>query len=1152
MRKNLLLSIDTIKNIEIKHFIRMMRLSVLFILLSVFSAHATVSKSQNIRITLTEKALSLNELFNEIEKQTDYLFIYDKNEIDLQQKVKVEARNQEVSEVLDNTLKDTGITYEFSKNYISLRKAKLGKTGLVQSQQEKKISGIVTDVNGEPVIGANVMEKGTSNGTITDIDGKFFLNIGSEDATLVVSYIGYISSEIRMKGKTFFSISLKEDTKTLDEVVVVGYTSMKRELLTGSVASMKMTDELKNTPSISPADVLAGKLAGVNVSSADGLPGNQSSLSIRAKSSWNAQDVLYVIDGMISNADDFNSLSANEIENVTVLKDAASTAIYGSRAAGGVVVVTTRAGSYGEKLRLEYSFNTGVDKRGKELELTDGVKTAELYMRINPTSDPAGWAWSKEEIEQMKTINNGWGYDILDAVWQDPKVTTHNIGISGGSEKVKFYAGGSITKQDGFMENLTYKKKNLRLNISAKLSKDLEAYCSLSYKANEKQHMTGGSRIGNIYSLYKWLLAWQPDYPIYTDGGSPIDIGWWGSIPAQIRGDGGYLRSWGVNPTLNMSLNYKLPFLEGLSVKASYSKSYLHNRTKNYQKRYKMVRTKKSGKHFWLTSDDNIVETVMSSQVPKEFLEESSSWTDNEQYNMQLSYDHVFNNLHNVKASVVFEKYESSNGGMLAGVENFPVYNTDQWWATGADRADSYVSRDAKYSDQSLGRQSWIGQLYYDYSGKYLLGFNYRYDGSMNFSPDQRWGFFPSGSVGWIISKEPFFNTKVVNFLKLRASVGLTGNDAIGGWQWQQSYISANSGYYGTKNGISNGITYGVLPNEKLTWEKSMTYNIGVDLDFLEHFDLSAEYYFTRTYDILGTRSLDVPPTFSLKLPAENYGEVHANGAEMKLGYSNTFNDFNVFGSLILSYANATYKKYDDDKVTYDFQKRVGRSLTAVYGYKADRIIRSQEELDKFNAEHPDFNFNGIKPDLGQLIYKDLSGPDGAPDGVVNNYDRVMLKKSNNPFVLGLSLGAEWKGIAVNTVFSGNIGQERFIDDIFHTFEWNRMWVKTYTDCWTPENPNAPMPKRLGWGSGDKTYNQPTDFWLRDASFVRLKNLTVSYTLPQKLTKSFGLNKLQFYFVGTNVFTMGSFNKNYYDAEMSNGFSFPIMKSYNFGVSVAI
>lgn len=1144
---------------------RIMKLGVAFSFLTAFQLYAADSYSQNTKLSLSLKNKTVEQAIDQIEKETGYSFLFTDQTLDVSRIVNLKVKNGQIDQVLSQIFDNTNVDYKIVDKQIILSK----KTDVpVIQQNNRTVTGIVTDPTGEPVIGANVVVKGTTLGTITDFDGKFSLEV-PEGAVLSISYIGFAEQDIRIGNSSSLKVSLKEDSQALDEVVVVGYTTVKKELLTGAVSSMKMTEELQNAPSITPANALAGKLAGVNVLTANGLPGEFANISIRAKSSWNAQNVLFVIDGMISDATDFNNLSANEIENVTVLKDAASAAIYGSRAAGGVIVVTTKTGSYGQKVKIDYSFNTGFDKRGKEMQLTSGVQTAEYYNRINPNSDPISWRWSQDDIEWIKGINNGWGYDLIDAVWQNPKITTHNIGVSGGSEKVKFYAGGAFTKQEGFLDNLGYKKNNFRLNLTAKLSDNLDVTGQFALNSNYRELMTGGSpnMVGDIHAVYRWMKGWQPDYPIYTDSGQPIDIGWWANLPAQIRGDGGYLHSNTLNPTMNISATYRIPYVKGLSAKASYSKSYTYFRAKDYQKRYKMAKMKKEGLHIWNTSDDDIIGYVMSGQVSKDYLEKRSTWGDNWQYNLQLSYARTFNNRHNLNASLVFEKYESNMGGMAAGVETFPIYNKDQWWATSPDRADSYVIHSAFnsagqniYCDQALGRQSWIGQLLYDYDGKYLFNASYRYDGSMNFAPDKRWGFFPSGSVGWVISKESFFKSDVIDFLKLRGSVGLTGNDAIGGWQWQQSYVSSNSAYFGTGDKISSGITYGVLPNENLTWEKSLSYNVGVEMDFLDHFNIMAEYYYTNTYDILGTRSLDVPPTFSQQLPKENYGEVHAQGVELSIGYENKFGDFNVSGAFVASYANANYAKYDDDKVAYDYQKRVGRSLTAVYGYKADGVIRSQEELDQFNAQHPNYNFHGIKPELGQLTYKDLSGPEGKPDGIVDNYDYVMIRNNNNPIVLGLTLGAEWKGLAVNAVFNGNLGKEQFVYNMFDTYDWNRMWITSYQESWSPDNPNGTLPLRKNYYQGDKTYGHQSDFWLKKANFFRLKNLNISYTIPQYLYNRFGLDKVQVYFTGTNVFVISNFNKNYYDPEtahpsnpgVGDPWAFPIMKSYNFGISVTI
>lgn len=1142
-------------NIYLKPTIfRVLKLSTLCLILGVEAGFATESYSQKTTFTISVQDQSVKDVFDYIEQHSEFIIFYLDKTIDVNRKVSINLKGQRVESILEQLFKNTDVTYTINDRQILLSKRKevteAAPVVAVVQQKKNTVTGVVLDPTGMPVIGANIMVKGTTSGTITDMDGKFSLDV-DKDATLVISYIGFASQEIKVGNQTKLSIALKEDSKALDDLVVVGYTAQRRELLTGSVASMKVTEELKNVPSTSPADILAGQLSGVNVSTGDGLPGNQSSISIRAKSSWNSQDVLYVIDGIISSVTDFNNLSSNEIDNVTVLKDAASAAIYGSRAAGGVVVVTTKGGTYGQKVKIEYSFNTGFSKRGKNAELTDAAQTAEMYMRVNPTSDPASWAWTPEEIEWIKTVNGGWGYDLVDAVWQDPQISTHNIGITGGSEKVKFYAGGSFTKQDGFLENLWYKKNNYRLNISAKISKDLEIFGSLSLQHTKKSSVTGSSA-GDVYGLYQWLLGWQPDDPIWTDGGLPIDPSWNANVAAQVRGDAGYIHDNFLKPTLNIKATYKIPFVKGLSLIAGFSKSYTNSRNKTYQKKYKMYVTKKEGTHKVSTKDEDIIGVSTSSQISNDYLEESSNWGDSWQYNIQLSYDKVFRDVHNLKATLVFEKQETNTGGMLAGVQNFPVYNTDNWWATSADRMDSYISNSSSLTDQGVGRQSWIGQLLYDYNGKYLFSASYRYDGSMNFAPKYRWGFFPSGSIGWILSKEPFFNISQVDLLKLRASIGLTGNDAVGGWQWQQLYRAGNSAYFGTDNAISPGITYGVLPNEKLTWEKSLTYNVGLDLGFLSDFTLSGEYYYTNTYDILGARSLAVPPTFSLELPAENYGEVHAQGVEFSLGYQHKFGDFNFNGGLVLSYANANYIKYDDDKVTYDYQKRVGRSLTAVYGFLSDGIIRTEEDLERFNKEHPGYNFKGIVPELGQLVYKDVSGPKNIPDGIIDDYDQVILLDNNNPIVMGITVGGEWKGFALSAVFNGCFKQEKFMRDLFEGNEWDRTWVGSYYGSWTLENPNSEFPKRIHVWNPYKTYSQNSDFWLKKSNYMRLKNLNLSYTLPVKLYEKMGIDRVQVYFTGSNLFVISPFNKKYYDPEIGSGKTFPIMKSYNFGINITL
>ncbi|WP_288735130.1 TonB-dependent receptor [uncultured Parabacteroides sp.] len=1009
--------------------------------------------------------------------------------------------------------------------------------------QKRLVTGVVLDSQGEPVVGANVFEKGEkTNGTITDISGKFSLNV-SDNATLVVSFVGFKNQEIAVKGRDKIDIRLADDTELLDEVVVVGYMTQKKGLVTGAVSSMKMDEKLNTLPTTSAGNILVGKLAGVSVSTPNGLPGAAPSISIRTGSSWNDQNVTYVIDGVVRGGGDFNNLSPNEIEDITVLKDAASAAIYGSRSAGGVIIVTTKKGTRGKPV-FNYSYGYSIDTRTKNSDLTSGVEAAELYGRINGEADPAGWAWSQEEIDHIRTINNGWGYDQLDAVWRNPVTQTHNFSVNGGSEKVRYFGAASYVKQEGFLKPYTYDKYNIRMNVTADITKDLEVFAGLAIYNT----FQGNAVFENAEANYGKLRVWQPDQPVYTDSGKHIDFGWIANNGASVDGKGGYNKSQMLKPQAVISATYKAPFLKGLSAKISYSRSWVHDLNKIYYTNYDLYQVKKSGthNHIFSTKDEDIIGTRKTTWVGKDYIQRKSSWSGDKQFNVQLSYENVFNNLHRVSGTLVTEWYEGDGASVHGGRETFPVYMTDQFWAASSARADTWGGGD---TDWQSGRFSYIGQFSYSYADKYLLSFSFREDGSMNFAPSQRWGFFPAGSLGWVISEESFFNKSAIQFLKLRASVGLTGNDSVGGWQWQESYKSGSSAYFGSSPSKSVGITYGSVVNPNLTWEKALSYNVGADVNFLNHWTVSADYWYRNSYDILGSRQNTLPNSFSLTMPAENYGEIHAQGFDLQLGYHGNNKDFSYYGNLTMSYGwNKTIKQdYAENARWIDIP--VGKSRSYITGWEFDKIIRTQEELDAFKAEHPNYQHNGLSPELGMMVFKDLSGPDGKPDGIINDWDKVILKNSNNPVIYGLNLGGSWKGLSVDLMFSGQLGVDKWATDLAGGVEWNRMWKKWYNDSWTPENQNATLPKRIS-SNNTKTYETASSYWLKDASFMRLKYLTVSYNLPKNQFYNKLFDDVRFFVTGTNLFVLSSFNKNYYDSEIGNGNAFPILRSVNLGVDV--
>lgn len=1101
--------------------------------------------AQSVNLQLDQ--VSVKQAMNELKKESGYSFVYVSGDVDTQKQVTVKAT--QLDELIKQILQGQEVTYEIKGKNIIVKK--IVSSAPQQDKKTRKISGVVKDAQGEPVIGANVVVKGDElNGVITDFDGNFTLDV-PEDGSFEVSYIGYLSQVLPVKGKSTFMVSLKEDTKTLDEVVVIGYTTQKKGLLSGSVEHMKMDDQMKTMPTTAAGNLLVGKLAGVDVSTPGAIPGSDPDITIRTVSAWKRdnkkqQPVTYVIDGVVRGAGDFNNLSPNEIDDITVLKDAASAAIYGSRSAGGVILVTTKKGKTG-KPTVNYSYSYSVDTRTKNSDLTSAIETGELYNRINGEADPAGWAWSQEELDYFKNVNGGWGYDQLDMVYRNPATQTHNVSVNGGNEKIRYFAGGSYVQQKGFLEPLSYDKYNLRLNVTADVSDNFQVQTGLALYNNKKGNVADNE---NPWDTYKKLRVWQPDQAVFTDSGQYIDYGWIGNVGARVKGGSGYNKNEYLKPQLTVSGTYKAPFLKGLSAKMSYSKSWTNEITKKFYTNYDMMIMKRSGPNnrIMSTKDSDIVGVKRSSWITKDYIERKSAWSDDQQLNFQLSYDNVFNDVHRVSGTLVTEWYEGGGASIWGGREGFPVYTTDQFWAASGTRADSWAGGDTDWKD---GRMSYIGQFNYSYADKYLFTFSFREDGSMKFAPDKRWGFFPAASAGWVVSEENWFDKKHVQRLKLRASAGLTGDDSVGGWQWQESYISdGKNAYFGKNPSRRVGLTYGSVVNENMTWEKSLSFDLGVDMDFLDHWNLSLDYWYRNTYDILDNRVLSLPSTFSLSMPAENYGKVRAQGIDFKLGYSGQSKDFTYFANLTASYGwnEVITKDYAENAKWYDIP--VGRSLSYITGYKFDRIIGTQEELDAFIEAHPGYLHKGKSPELGMMVFKDLSGPDGTPDGIIDSWDKTILKNKNNPLIYGLNLGGSWKGLSLDMMFSGRLGSYKWMKDLVQGVEWNRMWKEWYTDSWSPENPHASLPMRKNHDQ-TKTYDEDTDYWLKKNNFMRMKYLTVSYELPKNQFYSSVFDKVRVFFTGTNLFVWSNFNKNYYDPEIGDGNSFPVSRSFSFGIDVS-
>ena len=1090
-------------------------------------------------VSLTMNNVTVKQAMDALKKQSGYSFVFSSEDVDTKKKVSVDAEDQKVEDVVRQILDGQSVTYEIKGKNIVVRSI----TQTSSSQQKKTITGTIVDPSGMPVIGANVMVKGTTNGTITDMDGKFSLEVAS-GATLMVSYIGFANQEIKIGNQTVLSITLKEDAEALDELVVVGYTKQKKGLLTGAVVNMSVSEDLEKLPTTSAGNLLVGKIAGVNVSTPTAIPGKNPDISIRTGSSWNSQGVLYVIDGMVRGGGDFNNLSPSEIEDITILKDAASAAIYGSRSEGGVVLVTTKKGKIG-KPTFSYSYGYSFDSRTKNQEFTSAVETFELYNRINGAAPNADF-WSQDELDYLKTINGGWGYDHLGQAYRNPSTQTHNLTVSGGTDLINYFAAASYVKQEGMFDPLNYDKYNLRVNVTAKISDDLEAFVGFGLSNNKTTSIH--EEYGTPDQTYQSLISDNPAFPDFTDSGALLARGGTWNIMSRMNGADGYLKETFLKPQLVASLTYKIPFIEGMNAKVSYGQTWTHNYKENFFKRYEMVDTKTMGTngHIWSTKDEDIMQTYLCSWPEKSLLEKNSSWSGDKQLNFQLNYDRTFG-LHHVTGAFVTEWTESSGAGVYGGRENFPVYTTDQFWAASSIREDTYGGGDTTWES---GRMSYVGQFTYSYADKYLMSFSFREDGSMNFAPNKRWGFFPAGSLGWVISDENFFNKSFIDFLKLRLSLGLTGNDSVGGWQWQYSYQQGNSDYWGTDPTRFVGIKYGGVVNPDLTWEKSLSWNLGVDTHLGRNWNASVDYWFRDTYDILGDRQTTLPTTFSMSMPKENYGEIHAQGIDLNVGYNGQTKDFNYYANMTVSYGWNEVIKKDYAENAKEIDIPIGRATNYITGYVYDGIIRTQEQLDDFNKMYPNYTINGKKPELGMMVYKDVSGPDKTPDGIIDSWDKVILHDNNFPVVYGINLGGSWKGLSLDVMFSGRLGEYKSFKDLQEGAEWHRMWHEWYDNSWTEDNPNAMLPKRLPY-SEYKTYSEDSEFWLVKNNFLRMKYATLSYSLPKTLLSSaFGnlFQDIKLYCTGTNLFVWSKFK--YYDPEIGSGKQFPVSRSFNVGVNV--
>ena len=1027
--------------VPLKHSFRIMRNAFLALFLFVGTTYATESYSQNMRVTVVSSSITTGQVLSEIEDQTDYLFVYDVNEVNLDRNVNVRAENRPVSEVLDEVFEGTDVDYAMEgKNIMLMKRSKKETPVSVQQTSGNTIQGVVTDANGEPIIGANIMIEGTTTGTITDFDGRFTLDV-PENATLQISYIGFVSQNVKVNGRKDITVKLVEDAKTLDEVVVVGYGTMKKSDLTGSVSSIT-SDNFKLGTDLTPQQLMQGAFSGVNISQNSGKPGGSNTIRVRGGTSISASnDPLYVIDGVpistsagvnqsnISTATtDFfdqepinplSNINPNDIESINILKDASATAIYGSRGANGVIMITTKKGKAGVR-QLDYSFNLGISTVANKLDVLTGDEYRQTVTDLGLTLDDKG-------------MNTDW----QDVIFRTAISQNHYVSFMSGSEKTSYRASAGYSNQNGIMEGSGMKSANARVNINHKALNDkLKLNLNISYGETDSDQApvsnTVGSEMGSsmLYEAY----VFNPTYPIYDENGDYYDVPPYRVNPASFakelldeRGTSQFLGN------LTADWNFYKPFT--LQVNVGYNKNTIS-------------RNSYISKSNLLGNSNNGYVTVQKLSDYSKLLETI------------LKYNQSFGK-HHIDAMIGYSWQYFYGEGQTTKAYGF-LSDNFKWYSLAAAQTVESISSYA----ESNTLISMYGRVNYNYADKYLLTATVRRDGSSRFGSGNKWGVFPSVAASWRISQEDFFQNDVMSDLKLRVSFGITGSQEIGNYNSLSTLGASTNGYLvgGEKVTI-------VLPqqytNPDLKWEQTAQTDVGIDFGFFNgRIRGSIDYYYKKTTDLL--LSVAVPSPSLITTQIANVGTVTNQGIELDLAFDlMRRKNFSWEANLNLSHNKNEVVSLSNDKWTGDNMQVApcqGQGLSGTYA----QLIMPGQPIGTFYGKR----FIGIVDGVEQF----------ANDG-----ESEVIGCAQPDLTFGLGTNLQYKNWTFSLNFRGSIG-----NDVYNCTANNLAYLS-----------NLPgrnvLREAVTSGVNRDQAKVFSSRFIEDGSFVRLDNISLGYnfSLPK-------------------------------------------------------
>lgn len=1115
MKNNTLSGRYCFKNPRFKQIFRIMRISTFLLMVCVFCSYAGNVHSQNAKVSIRMNNVKLDKILNEIENQTDYLFIYN-NQVDINKITSVKVKNEAVAQVLDRILSGTGINYELEGTHIILTTEAI--KDLHAQQQAKTVTGTVTDVSGEPIIGANIRIKGTTTGTITDIDGNFSIK-AEPQSVIEVSYIGYLTQETVINNQKSIRFLLKEDRKTLDEVVVIGYGVQKKADLTGSVANIN-TEKLNTQSNANIGQALQGKIAGVDIVSQGGAPGSGTRIMVRGIGTLNNASPLYIVDGMYMNSIDH--INPNDIASIDVLKDASSAAIYGSRAANGVIIVTTKEGSNTEgKPIIDLSVNLGISTASKFLDMLDAKGWAEV-------TTIARQAIGKPALDMATDLANKPDNDWQDIMFRPALMQNYNLSVKGGGKYSTYYTGLGYFNQDGIVKGTNYQRYNIQSKNDYKrgiFSAGTNLIISFSHDKPLHQELRGGM-IGTILQSVPTLEK----YDDTREGGYGGTYGDVVNIPHPLAIiDDNIMDRYNENVKIFANLYAQIELFKGLKYKLNLTPDFSFERYKNYLNKY----------DFGLATN-SITQLTERQRRRRNILVENL-----------LTFDRTFGE-HKISALAGYTYQDSRFRHIQAYGEGLP---------------QGLEEIDAATTNRSNEGNSWrsvltsiLGRVFYSYQNKYLFTATIRRDGSSKFGKNNRYGYFPSFSLGWNVAEEKFMeNVHWLDQLKLRGGYGVLGNQEIDNYQYS-STITTGINYPDGNGGLLQGAFPKNFANPDIKWEETAMTNVGIDfMAFNNRLSLTADYYVKNTKDILLTVPIPIS-SGGANDPIRNAGKIRNNGFEFNLGWMdqpnpdisygiNLIGSFNKNKVIAMGSESGSIKGGSTNQNITTSETKAGYPIGGYWLISTAGYFNSQEEVDAYAKDG-----KKIQPaaEPGDIKFVDANN-----DGVINDDDRVFQGSPFPDFTFALNGNMRYKNFDLSIGLQGVLGNKIYnatrqtLEDVTK----GSNFLASCLDYWTPENKNASHP-RLTWDDPNRNTRAESDRYLENGSYLRLRSVQLGYTFPQTWFKG-AIQHARVYINAENLFTITSYSGYSPDVNADNAnyrgfdnFIYPTNRTFMLGLNV--